>query len=116
KLTAAAHPPLFVRRASGAVDRIDTSSLPLGNGLGDSFDEREIPFGPGDAFVLQTDGVYETTSSDGEAYGFSRIARTLARADGSAAAIRDALLRDLWTFKGDAAQTDDVTIVVLKIR
>jgi hypothetical protein len=115
-LTAAAHPPLFVRRAGGTVERIDTSSLPLGNGLGESFDQRAIPFASGDVFVLQTDGVYETTSLTGEAYGFARIERALAAAHGSAAAIRDALLRDLWEFKGTAAQSDDVTIVVLKIQ
>lgn len=114
-LTAAAHPPLLVRRASGAVERIDTSSLPLGNGLGDSFDQREIPFATGDVFVLQTDGVYETTSPGGDSYGFSRLERALAVADGSAAAVRDAILRDLWSFKETAPQTDDVTIVVLKI-
>ncbi len=115
RLTAAAHPPLFVRRASGAVERVDTSSLPLGNGLGESFDEREIVFAAGDTFVLQTDGVYETTSPGGDSYGFSRLERALAAAGGSAAAIRDAILRDLWSFKGAAPQTDDVTIVVIKI-
>ncbi|HSN68695.1 MAG TPA: PP2C family protein-serine/threonine phosphatase, partial [Thermoanaerobaculia bacterium] len=115
-LTAAAHPPLFVRRASGSVERSDTSSLPLGNGLGDRFDQRVIHFEPGDAFVLQTDGVYETTSPGGESYGFLRMERVLASVDGSASAIRDAILRDLWTFKGPAPQGDDVTVVVLKVR
>lgn len=28
----------------------------------------------------------------------------------------EAILKDLWTFKGDAAQADDVTFVVLKVR
>ncbi|HEU5162670.1 MAG TPA: PP2C family protein-serine/threonine phosphatase [Thermoanaerobaculia bacterium] len=115
-LTAAAHPPLFVRRASGSVERIDTSSLPLGNGLGDRFDQRVIGFEPGDAFVLQTDGVYETTSPSGESYGFLRMERVLASVDGSASAIRDAILRDLWAFKGTAPQGDDVTVVVLRVK
>jgi sigma-B regulation protein RsbU (phosphoserine phosphatase) len=114
-LNAAAHPPLFVRRASGEVERIDTSSLPLGNGLGESFDHRTIPFRQGDVFVLQTDGVYETVSPTGEQYGFARMERLLARSKGSAAAIRDAILHDLWSFKGTAPQGDDVTVVVVKI-
>jgi sigma-B regulation protein RsbU (phosphoserine phosphatase) len=66
-------------------------------------------------FLLHTDGIYETTDNEGEQFGLDRLAKVLSAATGNAAEIRDAVLREVDKFRGDAAQEDDVTLVVVKI-
>jgi serine phosphatase RsbU (regulator of sigma subunit) len=39
----------------------------------------------------------------------------VAACDGSAEEVRDAVLRDVDSFRGDAPQEDDVTLVVVRI-
>ncbi|MGH9457781.1 MAG: PP2C family protein-serine/threonine phosphatase [Thermoanaerobaculia bacterium] len=114
-LTSAGHPPLFIRRRDGAVERIETSALPLGNGLSDRFAQTTVPFGPGDLFVLQTDGAYEAVNAEGEPFGFARLEAAIAAADGTPPSIRDHLLRAIWEFRGSVPQNDDVTLVVVQV-
>ncbi|HVR44355.1 MAG TPA: PP2C family protein-serine/threonine phosphatase [Thermoanaerobaculia bacterium] len=117
RITSAGHPPTFVHRAgSGEVERIETASLPLGTRLSSRFDERIVELGPRDVILIQTDGIYESTNAEGEPYGFDRLARVFgAQADASLAERRDAILRDLATFRGIVPQQDDVTIVLLRV-
>ncbi len=117
-LTSAAYPPVLIRRAAdGSVEELDTSSLPLGALLREKFAHRDVPFAAGDVFLLYTDGLYETEDEAGEVYGLERLSGLLAAQDsGTADEIREAILTDVWNFKGRAVQTDDVTFVVLKIK
>jgi sigma-B regulation protein RsbU (phosphoserine phosphatase) len=135
-VTSAGHPPVLHLRASdGAVEELAASSLPLGTQLPAAFGQRVAAFAPGDVFLLYSDGVYELLGEGGESYGLERLKAVLAAARGTAAAppsgavapgsapsscatateIRDTLLEDLWAFKGDAPQADDITFVVLRV-
>lgn len=118
-LTSAGHPPLFLfRQTSGAVERIETASLPLGTKLPSRFDQRAFTFGPDDLLLLQTDGVYETANAGGTVFGLERVELSFAHAarERSLAEIRERMIRDLCAFRGDAPQSDDVTMVLLRIR
>lgn len=118
-VTSAGHPPVLLRRdGSSEVEELMTSSLPLGSRLAEDFACREVPFGPGDTFLLYTDGLYELTDGTGESYGLERLSQSLESTPpgASAAEIKDALLGDLWTFKGSEHQDDDITFVVVKVR
>ena len=71
---------------------------------------------PGDALVLYTDGVTEAMNVDHELFGAEAIEKTLSRA-GQAAdseAIIKALLEDMRAFVGEAHQSDDITMLVIK--
>ena len=59
---------------------------------------------------------YLVDRADGD-YGEGRLRRRLRDVGHgrTARGIRDALLLDLWNFKGDAEQRDDVTAVVVRI-
>jgi Stage II sporulation protein E (SpoIIE) len=113
-IASAAHPPLVVRR-NGSAEFIDLFAPPLGVRLPFSIAERTCDLAPGDLLVLHSDGVYEARNADGESYGLERLARLVAAHDGSAASLRDAILRDVEAFRGTAPQEDDVTVVVVKI-
>ena len=106
---------LLRRAAGGDVEELPSGSLPLGSGLVSEFTEHRTAFSPDDVFLLHTDGIYETADAAGESYGLSRLGRALRSAGGEAEQIRDAILADVAVFRGDAAQNDDISLVVVKI-
>jgi len=115
----AGHPPLLCyQHESREVISLGAASLPLGTALPKNLEPQTIPFGPRDVFLLYTDGVAETANYQEEVYGNERLAERLqdfARGR-SAQEIRETLLGDVVTFKGDREQTDDITVVVVKAR
>jgi sigma-B regulation protein RsbU (phosphoserine phosphatase) len=112
---AGAHQPVFLRRASGAVEILE----PAGPWVGLSQDvtpaavEREFLLGPGDVLCLITDGVVEATSRGGELFGEDRLAALLAEpGQPSASQVLAAIFERAEAFMGD--QADDMTSVVLR--
>jgi serine phosphatase RsbU (regulator of sigma subunit) len=67
---------------------------------------------PGDAMVLCTDGVVEANSAAGEQFGWERLQQTLAAGSSRASELAARLERDLRAHVGEAAQNDDLTLVV----
>jgi serine phosphatase RsbU (regulator of sigma subunit) len=115
RIASAGHPPLIVRNEHDTT-AVDLFAPPLGVRLPMSIAQHDVPFAPGDVFVLHTDGVYESTSPSGESYGIERIVNVVReRAAGDAAAIRDAILHDVEQFRGGEPAGDDVTVVVARI-
>ena len=117
-VSAAGHPPaLHYRMAENRVVEIECGSLPLGTHLDSEYCESESDFAPGDVLVFYTDGLTETTNHRVQAYGDERLAARLGRTSHmEARQIRESILADLWTFKGDAEQLDDITLVVIKAK
>lgn len=118
-LSSAGHPPvLHYSRASESVQELRQSAPPLGTRLDAVYSEKTVGFESGDVFVLSTDGLEETMNQRGEHYGEKRFLKKISNAapTKSAREIREAVLSDLWNFKGDAEQFDDITMVVVKIR
>jgi hypothetical protein len=113
-IASAAHPPVMVRR-NGKVEAVELFAPPLGVRLPYHVPSRELLFNSGDLFVVHSDGIYETQNSAGESYGLDRLARVIGSLDNSATVIRDAILRDLETFRGSNVQQDDVTLVVARV-
>jgi len=115
-IASAGHPPLLhVRGATGETQLIELFAPPLGARLGATVPQRVMPFASGDTFVLHSDGIYETVNASGDEYGLDRLARIVAACDGTAEEVRDAVLRDVESFRGDEPQEDDVTLVVVRI-
>ena len=115
---AAGHPPPLVYRAStGEVEIVECHAPPLGTRLSHSFEETRVDVAPGDVALLYTDGAPELLGPAGEPYGEERLISRLKRSapDHTALEIREILMSDLWTFKGDAQQPDDVTFVVVRV-
>ena len=118
-VASAAHPPLLhFKAAENRVDEYQLPSLPLGTPLRGTFHQQSFRFESDDVLLLSTDGIAEIQNRHEEVYGAERLGErlgaTAARRD--ARAIREILLGDVVTFKGDREQTDDITVVVLKVR
>ena len=88
--------------------------------LGDTFDrlleEVTLPLGRGDLFVLYTDGISEAMNEQGDCFGDQRLVDLAERnADLKSDALCERILSEVHTFAGDAAQHDDMTMVLIKI-
>ncbi len=103
-----------IRRASGELVSLETGGMPLGLFDGAPYDEAETSFAPGDALILFSDGVPEAVDSFYQEYGEERLDvlwRELGH--GSGTAMLDRIYDDVSQFRGTAAQSDDMTMVVV---
>jgi phosphoserine phosphatase RsbU/P len=117
----AGHSPLIHRAvANGSTRLLTPSGLGVGLDPGPQFErlleEQEVPLHSGDVFLFFTDGISEAMNEKGELYGEDRL-RLLMQKDGlgTAEEVRDRVLTDVRLFVGQAAQHDDMTMVVLRI-
>lgn len=113
----AGHPPPYhFRAATGAVEAVEQGAYPLGVRPDLPYPTLRLPYQPGDALVLYTDGLVEARNAAGEAFGFERLERLIARYGdgGSAYTLQQAVLTALRAFLGDLAAEDDVTLVVVR--
>ncbi len=113
----AGHLPLI--RFSPGSDTIDIPEagpgIPLGISPAASFSQQTLQLYPNDCLIMVTDGVVEAKNSEGEAYSFERLKKTIITAEAKTCeGILDAIIDDLQLFSKDASQHDDITIVVLK--
>lgn len=115
-IASAGHPPIVMRR-NGSAHTLDLHALPLGARLPLRIPEQSYDLVSGDLLVLHSDGVYESRNGRGETYGLDRLLRIVEAQEQHAAAevVRDAILADVATFRGNAAQEDDVTVVVARL-
>jgi serine phosphatase RsbU (regulator of sigma subunit) len=122
----AGHCPLIYMPGSYCAERtpqlIAPDGLVLGLQLdgGETFrrllDEVTLPLGPGDLFVLYTDGMSEAMNAEGDCFGDARLAALVGEhPDLSADELRERILRDIGAFAGVTAQHDDMTMVLLRV-
>lgn len=115
-VSTAGHPPVLVRRSGGRVDEVGTGSFPLGAMAGADYRENRVELADGDVVVLYSDGLVESINPMGDQFGWDRLKRVLEEIDDfdTANEIRDSILREVWDFKGETEQVDDVTMVVVR--
>jgi serine phosphatase RsbU (regulator of sigma subunit) len=76
----AGHPPPLLRHKSGAVERLDCTTLVLGAAAPDLFDPEECSraISVGDSVILYTDGAFEARSPKGDRFGLKRLEESVA--------------------------------------
>jgi sigma-B regulation protein RsbU (phosphoserine phosphatase) len=106
--------PLHV--SARGVERIELPGVPLGSFPSSTYDEHTVDLTPGDLFVFCSDGISETFNEAGEEFGSARVGETaLENLDKPAKEIVEAIFGTMQAFRGEAEQTDDQTVVVVKI-
>jgi sigma-B regulation protein RsbU (phosphoserine phosphatase) len=97
-------------------EAITLPGVPLGSFPWTTYDEKTFDLRLGDIYVFCTDGISETFDADEYEFGSDRIADVVrAHRHQPAADIVAAIFDAVVLFRGDAPQTDDQTIVVVKI-
>ena len=108
--------PYTLRSTADSCLPIELPGLPLGSFPGVSYDQIVLELGAGDVFVFCTDGIYETFNAADDEFGADRVAEIVQTRRGEpAAAIVQAIVDAVEGFRAEAPQTDDMTVVVVKI-
>ncbi|HYA62378.1 MAG TPA: GAF domain-containing SpoIIE family protein phosphatase [Candidatus Sulfotelmatobacter sp.] len=102
---------------NGRCDRIELTGFPLGIFEEVQYDEWGVTLAAGDVLVFHSDGIAETTNSEGQFFGMTRLRKLIEQHhENSAAEIADLVLRDVDWFAQGAPLADDRTLVVLKVK
>jgi sigma-B regulation protein RsbU (phosphoserine phosphatase) len=112
------NPPMLLRRLAAAEPfaRLTSGGPVVGIFESMDFEQESIELESGDILVAYTDGVTEAVDLSGEEFGEERLFEAVgAAADGSADAIRDAVLGRVHEWSAGAPQHDDLTLVITKV-
>ncbi|MBP7755216.1 MAG: SpoIIE family protein phosphatase [Thermoanaerobaculia bacterium] len=111
----AGHNPGLVLRATGELEQLVASGLPIGLMPGVHYRREPVRLEPGDLLCLYSDGITEATSPEEEEFGLDRLTAQLARTRQEPLdEVIAALGRELAGFTRDAPQGDDQTIVLMR--
>jgi serine phosphatase RsbU (regulator of sigma subunit) len=113
----AAHCPPMIVRANGERLELDANSTPVGLVETAGFPVLAQQLAPGDKVVIYTDGVTEAQNTEGQFFG-KRSLRDIveAHAKDTCAEIHDAIQAGVAAFTEGAAQSDDITVLVVEFR
>ena len=111
----AGHNPALLVHATGGVERLAATGLPLGLLPAVSYTARETHLAPGDLLLLYTDGIVEATNPEDEEYGLDRLIEACLRhRGGSLKELAHALEADLEAFVRGVPFADDRTLVLAR--
>ena len=109
------NPPLVV----GPTDfrRLERGGPIVGLFEGATYEEETVTLTVGDWLIVYSDGVSEALSAEGEEYGESRILTCVRKnLEMEPQALLESLFADVRDFARGAAQSDDITAMVLRFR
>ena len=109
--------PIVISAGEARLMPVD-ANIPVGIMADWSYSQQETTLSPGTILFLYTDGLTEATRSDGELFQEDRVLTQLSGHDADTAA--EQIVADMTQavnrFIGDAEQSDDLTMLVLKRR
>lgn len=98
-------------------DKIELAGFPLGIFEEVQYDEWSVTLDVGDILVFHSDGIAETTNTEGQFFGTTRLRKLIEQHhERTAAEIADLVLREVDWFTQSAPLADDRTLVVLKVK
>jgi sigma-B regulation protein RsbU (phosphoserine phosphatase) len=114
--TAGHDPPVIVRMGGHPAPLEAEGGRVLGLIEFGDYPVSTVTLGAGEALVMYTDGVSEAQNPAGDFFGAQRLLAAVTRdAAGDAAALTGGLLADVKTFASTAPQSDDITILTIKV-
>jgi phosphoserine phosphatase RsbU/P len=113
----AGHNPPFLLRKSGVFERLDRGGMILGVlDAPPPYEQASITLSADDVLVLFTDGVSEAMNAEAVEYGEARLEEVVRRvASHGAQEVVDAIQQDVIQHAAGAPQSDDITLMVLRM-
>ena len=113
--TNAGHNPPLLLRAEKTLP-LDQGGLVLGAEEKEVYEKADIKLQPGDLLLFYTDGVTEALNSKHEVFGMPKLTALLRQSkDLGAREVIDRILEAVRTHSAGAPQSDDVTLVAMKV-
>jgi phosphoserine phosphatase RsbU/P len=101
----------------GRCGRIELTGFPLGIFDDVRYDEWSATLETGDVVVFHSDGIAESSNSEGQLFGTERLRKLVEQHhEMSATELSDLILREVDWFAQSAPLSDDRTLVILKVR
>jgi sigma-B regulation protein RsbU (phosphoserine phosphatase) len=111
----AGHNPPVVMRRDGSIAWLETGGAPVGMFRDWIYEEGTVQLSPGDLVLAYTDGVIDATNAFGEEWGVEGLRSVAAKNRArSAEDVVDAIFKSMDEFTHER-QTDDATVVVLRV-
>ena len=97
--------------------KLELTGFPLGIYEDVTYDEWGVTLEPGNILVFHSDGIAETTNSEGQFFGIGRLKELIEKHhELTAAELADRILNEVDWFSQGAPLFDDRTLVVMKVR
>ena len=108
------NPPYLLRTQNGEIEGLQVTGLPIGFDTDSIWTTNRITIEPGDILLLYTDGIPDAVNEQGEFFDDQRmIDAALDQIGSSALEIQANIIEEVQLFAGNAAQVDDITLIVL---
>ena len=110
--------PIHRSHQTGEARLVETEgdTFPLGIIAEADYRETQLRLAPGDMLVFYTDGIVEAMNDQKEIFGFERLIEVIRQSDTTNAEMLLKLILDrVDQFAGEAAQHDDLTIIVVAV-
>jgi sigma-B regulation protein RsbU (phosphoserine phosphatase) len=115
--TNAGHNYPILWRKNGSYDLLKEGGLIIGVIEKTEYQTREVQLHTGDTLLLYTDGITESMNPSGEEFGEERLLNCLARMDqDSAQGVLENVLTEVTAFSQGDLYSDDLTLVVLRVK
>jgi len=111
----AGHPPTFLLRANGKLEKLIDGGLLLGALPDARYTTGSCVLRSGDTLMIYSDGITESVNSAGEEFGYERLERQLrASHRGSADSILFSVLGSVQDFAATRPLADDMSLAVVR--
>jgi sigma-B regulation protein RsbU (phosphoserine phosphatase) len=110
------NPPILCHAADGSFEELLLTGMAVGAQMDEHYGSETRMLVTGDILVLYTDGITEAENARLEMYGEDRLRSVIARSRGAGAReIIAEILVDVKQFSGDHPQSDDITLMVIRV-
>ena len=115
RYSSAGHPPAFLLRANGELEKLSDGGLLLGVMNDASYISGTLELGAGDVLMFYSDGIIESRNSAEEEFGYARLEQELRRAaTGSADTMLFSVLGAVQDFAATRSLIDDMSLVIVR--
>ncbi len=111
----AGHPPPLLLR-DGAIQELAEGDLILGVDADENYSQHVLDLRADNVLLMYTDGLTDAMNFQGQTWGKPRLLESLRCGGASADIISQNILWDMRRFVGLSERTDDVTMIVAKVR
>jgi phosphoserine phosphatase RsbU/P len=109
------YPPLIAR--NGNLMKLSNTGVLLGCFESAVFVRKEYFLESHDVLVMFTDGITEANNAKGESYGDERLEKIITEnCSKTAHELKEVIYKDVKVFEDGAEQTDDITMLIVKVK
>ncbi len=111
----AGHPPVLLLR-DGKIIELGSDNMVLGVNPDEKYEQSFVDLKSNDALLLYTDGLPDAMNFEQQTFGRQRVIDAFSRGGATAEVIAQNVLWEMRRFVGLAKPTDDITLMVAKLK